>query len=142
MARWLDTSAPDFAAQFERLLSGKRETAEDVADAVRAIIADVRERGDAALIEFTKRFDRVDLTRETLRLTQAESTAAEAQCDAKALAALDVAANRIEDYHRRQLPEDERFTDEMGATLGWRWTALDSVGLYVPGGTATYPVPY
>jgi histidinol dehydrogenase len=139
MARRLDTSAPDFAAQFERLLSGKRETAEDVADAVRAIIADVRARGDAALIELGKRFDRIELTRETLRLTSAELSAAEAQCDAKALAALDVAARRIETYHRKQLPEDARFIDDMGATLGWRWTSLDSVGLYVPGGTASYP---
>ncbi len=139
MARRLDTSAPDFAAQFERLISGKRETAEDVADAVRAIIADVRARGDEALIELGKRFDRIELTRETLRLTPAELAAAEAQCDAKALAALDVAANRIETYHRKQFPEDARFTDDVGATLGWRWTALDSVGLYVPGGTASYP---
>jgi histidinol dehydrogenase len=139
MARRLDTSAPDFAAQFERLISGKRETAEDVADAVRAIIADVRTRGDAALIELGKRFDRIELTRETLRLTSVELSAAEAQCDAKALAALDVAASRIEIYHRKQLPEDARFTDDIGATLGWRWTSLDSVGLYVPGGTASYP---
>jgi histidinol dehydrogenase len=139
MARRLETSAPDFAAQFERLISGKRETAEDVADAVRAIIADVRKRGDAALIELGKRFDRIELTRETLRLTPAELAAAEAQCDAKALAALDVAAARIETYHRKQLPEDARFTDDAGATLGWRWTSLDSVGLYVPGGTASYP---
>jgi histidinol dehydrogenase len=139
MARRLDTSAPDFAAQFERLLSGKRETAEDVADAVRAIITDVRARGDVALIELGKRFDRIELTRETLRLTSAELSAAEAQCDAKALAALDVAARRIETYHRKQLPEDALFTDEVGATLGWRWTSLDSVGLYVPGGTASYP---
>jgi len=139
MARRLDTRAPDFAAQFDRLISGKRETAEDVADAVRAIIVDVRTRGDAALIELGKRFDRINLTRETLRLTPKELADAEAKCDAKALAALDVAASRIETYHRRQLPEDARFTDDVGATLGWRWTALDSVGLYVPGGTASYP---
>ncbi|HKD22535.1 MAG TPA: histidinol dehydrogenase, partial [Rhizomicrobium sp.] len=139
MARRLDASAPDFAAQFERLISGKRETAEDVADAVRAIIAEVRAKGDAAQVELGKRFDRVDLTPTTLRLTDAEIAAAEHACDKKALAALDVAASRIEAYHRRQLPADERFTDDTGATLGWRWTALDSVGLYVPGGTASYP---
>ncbi|HUO94525.1 MAG TPA: histidinol dehydrogenase [Rhizomicrobium sp.] len=139
MARRLDTRAPDFAAQFERLLSGKRETSEDVAVAVRAIIADVRTRGDAALIELGKRFDHVDLTVQSLRLTREEIVAAEARCDAKALSALDVAARRIEAYHRKQMPEDARYTDETGAELGWRWTALDSVGLYVPGGTASYP---
>jgi len=139
MARRLDSREPDFAAQFERLIAGKREPADDVADAVRAIIADVRRRGDAALIELGRRFDAVELTVETLRLTGEEIAAAERVCDAKALAALDVAAKRIELYHRRQLPADERFTDEIGATLGWRWTALDSVGLYVPGGTASYP---
>jgi histidinol dehydrogenase len=139
MARRLDASAPDFAAQFERLISGKRETAEDVAEAVRAIIAEVRAKGDAALVELGKRFDHVDLTPATLRLSEAEIAAGERACDKRALAALDVAASRIEAYHRRQLPADERFTDDTGATLGWRWTALDSVGLYVPGGTASYP---
>jgi histidinol dehydrogenase len=139
VARRLDARAPDFAAQFELLISGKRETAEDVAASVRAIIADVRARGDAALVELGRRFDSVELTAATLRLTDAEIAAAEAQCDRRALAALDVAASRIETYHRRQIPDDERFTDDVGATLGWRWTALDSVGLYVPGGTASYP---
>ena len=139
MARRLDASAPDFAARFESLLSGKRETAQDVAEAVRGIIADVRARGDTALVEFGKRFDHVDLTPAMLRLGDDEIAGAERVCDAKALAALDVAASRIEVYHRKQLPADERFTDATGATLGWRWTALDSVGLYVPGGTASYP---
>jgi len=139
MARRLDMRAPDFAAQFERLLSGKRETSEDVAEAVRAIIADVRARADEALIELGKRFDHAQLTVQSLRLTAGEIAAAEAKCDAKALAALDVAACRIETYHRKQLPGDARYTDEIGAALGWRWTALDSVGLYVPGGTASYP---
>jgi histidinol dehydrogenase len=139
VARRLDTRAPDFAAQFDHLISGKRETAEDVAASVRAIIADVRAKGDAALIELGRRFDGVELTAGTLRLTAAEIAAAEAQCDKKALAALDVAAARIEAYHRRQIPADERYTDDVGAVLGWRWTALDSVGLYVPGGTASYP---
>src|SRR5271170_8331760 len=139
VARRLDARAPDFAAQFELLISGKRETAEDVATSVRAIIADARARGDEALIELGRRFDGVELTAKTLRLSDVEIAAAEAQCDKKALAALDVAASRIESYHRRQIPADERFTDDMGAVLGWRWTALDSVGLYVPGGTASYP---
>ncbi|HWA30133.1 MAG TPA: histidinol dehydrogenase [Rhizomicrobium sp.] len=139
MARRLDARAPDFAAQFSQLISAKRETEEDVAVAVRDIIADVKRRGNDALIELTNKFDKVSLTEQTLRLSESEIADAEKQCGADALAALDVAAKRIETYHRRQLPKDESFTDETGATLGWRWTALDSVGLYVPGGTASYP---
>ena len=139
MAQRLDAGAPDFAGAFEALLNAKRETEEDVAASVRAIIADVRRRGDAALIDLTAKFDRVTLTAQTLRLGAQEIDEAQRQCSAQALNALDVAARRIETYHRRQLPEDDRFTDETGASLGWRWTALDSVGLYVPGGTASYP---
>jgi len=139
MARRLDSRAPGFAAQFDALLNAKREEEEDVAQAVRAIIADVRARGDAALVELSNRFDKAGLTAATLRLPQADIDAAEAHCGKDALAALDVAANRIETYHRRQLPQDAWFTDEIGAGLGWRWTPLDSVGLYVPGGTASYP---
>jgi histidinol dehydrogenase len=139
MARRLDASAPDFETQFDALIHSKRESDEDVAAQARAIIADVRARGDAALIELSRRFDHVTLTTETLKLPQAEIDAAEGQCSKEALAALDVAARRIETYHRKQLPKDESFTDDTGATLGWRWTALDSVGLYVPGGTASYP---
>ncbi len=139
MARRLDARAPDFAAQFAALLSAKRETGEDLAASVRAIIADVRARGDGALIALSERFDKIKLTSKTLRVTDAEIAAAEASCSKLALAALDVAAKRIETYHRRQLPADESFEDETGATLGWRWTSLDSVGLYVPGGTASYP---
>ena len=139
MARRLDARAPDFAAQFSLLISAKRETEEDVAQAVRAIIADVRYRGDAALIELTERFDKVSLTLETLRLSADEIEAARAQTTPAQQAALDTAAKRIEAYHRRQLPKDENFADDIGATLGWRWTPLDNVGLYVPGGTAAYP---
>ena len=139
MARRLDARGPEFARAFEALLTAKRDSEEDVAASVRAIVADVRARGDAALIDLTAKFDRVTLTAETLRLEPREIDAAEKACTIKALHALDVAAGRIEDYHRRQLPEGARFTDEAGATLGWRWTALDSVGLYVPGGTASYP---
>jgi histidinol dehydrogenase len=139
MTRRLDQRASAFDAQFSDLISHKRETEQDVAESVRTIIADVRKRGDAALIEYGKKYDQAGLTQDTLRLTDTELAKAEAQCDAKALAALDLAAKRIEAYHRRQIPEDARFTDEIGAVLGWRWTALDSVGLYVPGGTASYP---
>jgi len=137
MARRLDARAADFADAFDALLNAKREEEEDVAATVRAIIADVRTRGDTALIELTERFDKVKLA--SLRLEDSEIDASEAQCSKEALKALDVAAGRIEAYHRRQVPKDESFVDEVGATLGWRWTPLDSVGLYVPGGTASYP---
>ena len=137
MARRLDQRAPDFERAFAALLAGKRETGEDVADVVRAIIAEVRARGDAALFDLTERFDKARPT--ALRLTQVEIDAAEAQCPKEALDALDTAARRIASYHRRQLPSDASFTDDTGAMLGWRWTSLDSVGLYVPGGTASYP---
>ncbi|HEY2034736.1 MAG TPA: histidinol dehydrogenase [Rhizomicrobium sp.] len=137
MARRLDARAPDFEAQFSALIS--RETEEDVAATVRDIVADVRKRGDAALIELIKKFDKVTFTAQALRLSQAEIDAAESECSKEALAALDIAAKRIEVYHRRQLPKDESFIDDTGAMLGWRWTPLDSVGLYVPGGTASYP---
>jgi histidinol dehydrogenase len=139
MARILDARAHAFESAFSALISAKRETEEDVAASVRAIIADVRARGDAALIELSARFDKVNLTSQTLRISADEIAAAEKQCSKAALDALDAAAKRIETYHRRQLPKDDSYTDDTGATLGWRWTALDSVGLYVPGGTASYP---
>jgi histidinol dehydrogenase len=139
MARRLDARGANFESAFTTLISSKRETEEDVATVVRDIIADVRKRGDTALIDYAARFDKVTLTAETLRLREAEIAAAESQCSATALEAIDIAARRIETYHRRQLPKDESFTDDTGAMLGWRWTSLDSVGLYVPGGTASYP---
>jgi len=139
MRRWLDARSEGFAEEFSALLSLKRDKDKDVSSSVRTIIADVRARGDAALIELSARFDRAQLTPGTLRLSQSEIGAARAQCGDGALAALDLAARRIEAYHRRQVPTDIMYTDEAGVRLGWRWTALDSVGLYVPGGTASYP---
>jgi len=139
MRRWLDATSEGFAAEFEALLAMKRETDDDVSLAVRGIIKDVRKRGDAALIELSAKFDRVDLTAETLRVSPQEIAAARSQCAPQTLKALEVAARRIEDYHRRQLPQDSSYTDDSGAKLGWRFTPLDSVGLYVPGGTASYP---
>jgi histidinol dehydrogenase len=139
MARRLNASDPGFAAAFDALLNAKREEEEDVAQAVRGIIADVRARGDAALIELTNKFDRAGVTGQTLKLTAAEIDAAVAQVSKEQVAAIETAATRIEAYHRRQLPQDERFTDDTGALLGWRWTSVDSAGLYVPGGTAAYP---
>ena len=139
MARRLDARAPDFAAQFDSLVGTKREVEESLSQVVRDIIADVRTRGDAALVELTNKLDQIALTTANLRLTQPEIDGAELQCDRNALTALDVALERIEAYHRRQIPDDAWFSDESGAKLGWRWTPLDSVGLYVPGGTAAYP---
>jgi len=139
MSKRLDARAKDFEARFDELLNAKRAQDEDVGRAVREIIADVQARGDGALIELSRRFDRATLTRETLRVTPAEIDAAEKGAKPDVVAALKLAASRIEAYHRRQLPADDSFTDEAGATLGWRWRALESVGLYVPGGTASYP---
>src|SRR5262245_34100829 len=135
----LDTRAPDFDKRFRDFLDTKRETAADVEQAVRGIIADVVARGDRALIELTRRFDRIDLDRLGLKVTTDEIAAAYAACDQRALDALAFARERIEAYHRRQLPKDERFTDALGVELGHRWTAIEAVGLYVPGGTAAYP---
>ncbi len=135
----LDARALDFAARFHAFLDAKRETADDVEQAVRAIIADVAARGDAALVELTNKFDRVNVTAATLRVARAEIDAAAGACDRAALDALALARDRIEAYHRRQLPKDERFTDALGVELGHRWTAIEAVGLYVPGGTAAYP---
>lgn len=139
MRLWLTASSEDFAVAFTALLAMKRETSEDVSNTVRAIIAEVRSHGDEALVELSNKFDRAGLTAGTLRLSPAEIAAARAQCKPETLKALEVAAARIEDYHRRQMPADASYTDAVGAKLGWRFTPLDSVGLYVPGGTASYP---
>ncbi|MDQ0472679.1 histidinol dehydrogenase [Labrys wisconsinensis] len=135
----LDARDPAFETAFAALLAMKREVSEDVDQAVRAILADVAERGDAALVDFTARFDRLSLTPQTLRIAPGEIEAAQARCEPRALEALALAAERIGAYHRRQKPEDLRFTDALGVELGWRWTAIEAVGLYVPGGTAAYP---
>ncbi len=135
----LDDKSADFPARFAAFLGVKRESAQDVEQVVRGIIADVMARGDAALIELTQKFDRVDLAKTGLRIGAAEIDAAAKQCDAKALDALKLARDRIEAYHVRQKPKDERFTDALGVELGSRWTAVEAAGLYVPGGTAAYP---
>ena len=135
----LDVRSADFLSQFRTFLDAKREASADVEQAVRTIIADVAARGDAALIDLTQKFDRVDLAAIGLRVTPAELEAATAACDATALAALKLARDRIETYHRRQMPQDDRWTDPLGVELGHRWTAIEAVGLYVPGGTAAYP---
>jgi len=135
----LDSRSADFAARFSAFLATKRETTEDVEQAVRAIIAEVRRDGDRALVELSRKFDRIELEKIGLRVRQAELDAALAACDTRALDALKVARDRIEAYHRRQKPSDDRFTDALGVELGHRWTAIEAVGLYVPGGTAAYP---
>ena len=135
----LDTRAADFAQRFRAFLDTKREISEDVEQVVRAIIADVIARGDRALIELTRRFDRVELDAATLKVSAGEIAAAAKACDGEALAALKLARERIETYHARQRPADDRFVDALGVELGHRWTAIEAVGLYVPGGTAAYP---
>ena len=135
----LDDHSPDFTARFAAFLSMKREVARDIDMAARAIVEDVAARGDTALIEATAKFDRLSLKPETLRVSAEEIAAATAACDPKTVDALKLARDRIEVYHRRQLPKDERFTDPLGVELGWRWSAVEAVGLYVPGGTAAYP---
>ena len=139
MPVFLDADAADFEAQFTALLSAKREDSPDVDEAVAAIIHDVRERGDAALIDLTAKFDRLELTPETLRFSDSEINELVAQVPTHERDALEMAAERIRAYHARQIPADECWTDESGATLGWRWTPVSAAGLYVPGGLASYP---
>ncbi len=134
----LSTAEPGFAAAFAALLSD-RDTAQDVHAPVAAILAEVRARGDAAVCDCTERFDRMVLTPDRMRVTADEIDAATAAIAPELMAALDLAATRIEAFHRAQLPADLRIDDPAGLTLGMRWTALDAVGLYVPGGKAAYP---
>jgi histidinol dehydrogenase len=139
MAIHLDSRAGDFAEKFRALLDTKREAAADVDVTVRAIVADVAARGDRALNDYTLKFDKLDLDRVGVRVTAPEIAAAVAACSRETLDALEFARSRIETYHRRQVPQDDRFTDALGVELGSRWTAIEAVGLYVPGGTAAYP---
>ena len=135
----LDRSSADFAERFASFLAVKREVSADIEAAARAIVDDVAARGDAALLEATRKFDRLDLKASGLGVTAAEIDAASKACDSDTVDALKFARDRIELFHRRQLPKDDRFTDALGVELGWRWSAIESVGLYVPGGTAAYP---
>ncbi len=135
----LNTADAGFEAAFATLLGQKREEAEDVDQAVAAIIADVRARGDQAVIDLTARFDRLSLLPETLAFSKAEIATEIAKVGAEDRAALELAADRIRAYHARQKPEDQSWTDAAGAMLGWRWTPVSAAGLYVPGGLASYP---
>ena len=135
----LDSRDPGFEAAFKDFLGAKRETEADVVDAVAAILADVKARGDAAVLEYTTKFDRFELTLDTMAIGKAELDAAKDQVPAETLSALDTAAARIRAFHEKQLPEDLDFTDAAGLRLGYRWQAVEAAGLYVPGGTAAYP---
>ena len=139
MPQLLDAQAADFEAAFTMLLNAKREDSPDVDVIVADVIADVRARGDEAVLELTEKFDRIKLTPDTMRVTAAEVEEAASQVAPDVRAALELAATRIAVYHSRQMPEDAEWTDEAGATLGWRWTPVSAAGLYVPGGLASYP---
>ena len=139
MALRLDAADAGFEAAFAAVLDAKRETETDVGAVVADILADVRARGDDAVIDYTRRFDRFALSPETMALDAAQIDEAVAACDADALAALKMAAKRIEDFHRRQMPSDDSYRDDAGVELGTRWRPVAAAGLYVPGGTAAYP---
>ncbi len=139
MPHRLSTTDADFEARFSALLTMKREDSPDVDDIVAAIIADVRARGDLALVDYTSRFDRMTLDPAQLRFSPEELEAECAKVSDEDRAALELAAERIRAYHARQMPEDQSWTDEVGAMLGWRWTPVSAAGLYVPGGLASYP---
>jgi histidinol dehydrogenase len=139
MSMALDMQSADFEARFAALVAAKRESSADVDLIVADIIDDVRQRGDAALAELSLRFDRIEIGRLGLRIDAAEIEAAIGACEKKALEALKLAHARVMDFHLRQKPVDVRFTDSLGVELGWRWRPIHSVGLYVPGGAATYP---
>ncbi|MCZ6523529.1 MAG: histidinol dehydrogenase [Alphaproteobacteria bacterium] len=139
MPRRLDARKPGFDVAFEALVGARRERSGEVDEVVAGILAEVRARGDAAVLDYTRRFDRLELRPDTLRVADAEIAAAAAQVPAPLSQALALAARRIEDFHARQVPADERYTDAEGIELGQRWTALGAVGVYVPGGIAAYP---
>jgi len=139
MPIFLNTNDADFEAAFAAFLTTKREDSPDVDAIVAEIIADVRARGDTAVIELTAKFDRLELTPETLAFTPEEIEAECAKVSDEDRAALELAAERIRAYHERQVPEDASWQDDTGATLGWRWGPVSAAGLYVPGGLASYP---
>ncbi len=139
MAQRLSDTDADFDARFEAIVAANRGADDDVGAAVATILSDIRARGDDALAELTKRFDGHDLDPATMRVTPDRLEAAQAAADPDTLDALKLAATRIDAFHRRQVPTDDRYRDDLGVELGSRWTALDAVGIYVPGGTAAYP---
>lgn len=139
MPKRLSTSDTNFARDFDALLADKREASEDVSTAVARILTDVRMRGDAAVIAYTAKFDHLELSPAQLRFSADEIASALAQCEPNTLDALKLARDRIADHHQRQIPVSETYQDALGVELGQRWTAVESAGLYVPGGLASYP---
>ena len=139
MAQILRQSSANFENEFRKFLDSKREVSQSVDDTVRDIIKTVRDEGDQALIDLSAKFDRLDLKEKGLKISENEIDEAMKRVSPKTLDALKLAHDRIVVYHQKQLPKDERFVDPLGVELGWRWTAVQSVGLYVPGGTASYP---
>jgi len=139
MAITLRQADADFEPKFQALLAAKREDSPDVDKIVREIIADVRKRGDVVLKELAKKFDRADLDKTGIAVSGPDIKAAYRASDPKTVAALEFARERIERHHRRQIPSDDRYEDAIGVELGSRWTAVQSAGLYVPGGLASYP---
>ncbi|GGB57189.1 MULTISPECIES: histidinol dehydrogenase [Henriciella] len=139
MARWIDATARDFDDVFQAFLKEPRGAVENVAETVREVIRDVRENGGEAVARYTSQFDRLVLDPTTLQSDNVDLHALAAGCPADLKEAIDFAAARIAAYHEKQRPDDHQFTDDAGVELGWRWTALDSVGVYVPGGLASYP---
>ncbi len=135
----LATDDPGFEDAFATFLAAKREVVEEVGAVVAEIVENVRQRGDAAVLDYTKRFDALELSAESLRIGEDDIAAARAQCQSEALQALEFASDRIKAFHERLKPTDLDYTDDQGVRLGARWTAMESVGLYVPGGTAAYP---
>lgn len=139
MVTTLNATDPGFDQDFKKFLNARRESDTDVAEVVRTILKDVQIRGDAALFDYTARFDKLDLTAQTIRVSEQDLKTAKSQCADEALKALSFAARRIEDFHRRHLPKDDAYTDVVGVSLEARWTAVSSAGIYVPGGKAIYP---
>ena len=139
MAITLTISETGFEGRFAAFLATKREVSEDVDNAVRAIVKRVRAEGDAALVDYTRQFDRADLEKLGIAVSRADIDAAHRAADPATVEALKFARDRIAAHHKRQKPADDRYTDPIGVELGSRWTAIESVGLYVPGGTASYP---
>lgn len=139
MPKYLNATDKDFISAFNAVVATKRDTEADVSNIVKDIIADVKKRGDEAVIEYTRQFDRFDISENDMRVSTREIKVARESCDAQVIKALELAAKRIEDFHRRQLPEDMDYCDSQGIRLGYRWSPLFAAGLYVPGGTAAYP---
>lgn len=135
----LSTGSPDFSSRFSELLSKKREISEDVDEVVRTIISNVRTQGDKALLAYTNKFDKRDISVDGIAISKSELKKLTSDVSGKTIDALKYARDRIRSYHERMKPENDWYADSIGVELGARWTALESVGLYVPGGTASYP---